>query len=112
MNKESGILLVVFLLVFFSIKPIWVFATDDAEVIQVKEKTTKRNGPDDRYLVFTKNETFEVTDSFWHWRYDSSDDYGKLESNKCYIVQTYGMRIPFLSWYKNIYALEEANCRQ
>ena len=46
----------------------------------VTEKTTKRKGDDDKYLVFIADEsgnvnTLEITDSLLKWRFNSSDVY-------------------------------------
>jgi hypothetical protein len=55
-----------------------------------------------KYLVFTPDETFEVTDTLIFGHFDSSDRYGKLLADHRYQVKVVGWRAHFLSWYRNI----------
>lgn len=64
------------------------------------------------YLIFAKDEAgevqvFEVTDSLFAWRFNSSDVYAGIEIGKTYIFNVGGYRLPLLSWYPNIYRYEE-----
>lgn len=70
-----------------------------------KERVTKSDGSGEvsgKYLVFTNSETFEISDSLWHFRFDSSDLYGQLRQDQHYVGKVYGWRIPFLSTYRNL----------
>lgn len=78
----------------------------------VTEKTTKRKGDDDKYLVFIADEsgnvnTLEITDSLLKWRFNSSDVYAGIEEGKTYSFEVGGSRLPILSWYPNIYSYTE-----
>lgn len=74
-----------------------------------KERVTT-NGTDNKveskYLVFTEAETFECTDQILVGKYNSSDVYGQIEIGKKYKFTVYGVRIPFLSQYRNIVNIE------
>lgn len=77
--------------------------TVETKTITVQEKSVKREGDVDRYLIFTENSgVMECTDSWLDWKFDSSDFYGKLRVGETYSVTTRGWRVPFLSWYPNI----------
>lgn len=65
-----------------------------------KERVQKND--DSKYLVFTDQTTYEVTDSWIHGRWSSSDVYGKLVVGKTYTATLQGYRIPFFSMYPNI----------
>lgn len=76
--------------------------TVDHIEITVEDKERVVGKKSGRYLIFTESEVFENTDSFWHWKFDSSDVYRDLEEGETYEVKVYGFRVPFLSWYRNI----------
>lgn len=73
----------------------------------VEDKAIKRYDKDDKYLIYTDNGTYEITDSLTYWRWDSSDLYGEIKVGKTYRAKVYGWRIPFLSSYKNIVSVKE-----
>ncbi len=75
-------------------------------VIEVTDKAVK----DDKYMIYGKTITkdrlpksYEITDSFLAERFDSSDLYGEIEIGKTYEMIVGGNRVPFMSWYPNIY---------
>lgn len=75
--------------------------------VTVTGKGTKRKSGDDKYLIYTNVTTYEITDSLFKWRWDSSDLYGTIEVGKTYVIETCGYRIPLLSQYPNIYSAVE-----
>jgi hypothetical protein len=78
----------------------------DTYTATVTEKQVKRNGDNDRYLVFTKvdgdTRIFENTDSLLEGKFRSSDFQAEIEVGQTYELDTYGWRVPFFSWYENI----------
>lgn len=78
----------------------WVTAT-------VSDKGTKRHDDNERYLIYTTEGTFEITDSLFAGRFDSSDLYGKIEVGKTYQMYIAGERHPFLTMYPNLYEIKE-----
>ena len=70
--------------------------------ITVVDKERVNDGKSSKYLIFTKDEVFECTDSFLDGKWNSSDFYRKLKVGKTYTVKTRGTRIPFFSMYRNI----------
>lgn len=91
----------------------WRKGTERREEIgTVTDKGTKRSGKEDKYLVYTKDENgesqvFEVTDNLLAGRFNSSDVYAEIEVGKTYKFTVGGSRNTFMSWYPNIYSLEE-----
>lgn len=75
------------------------------------EVKNKRNSS--KYLVFTRLvdtgeiRVFQITDSYSHLRFDSSDLYGTIEEDKTYIFTVYGYRTEELSEYENILSAVE-----
>ncbi len=83
-------------------------------VTTVVDKSVKRDGDSDKYLVYTKTaegttEVFEITDSFLAGRFNSSDIYADIEIGKTYQFGVRGHRNHFFSWYPNIYDYEEVD---
>jgi hypothetical protein len=75
--------------------------------VKITDKAVKNSKEKSTYLIFTedKNRTvhvFKDTDSFIRGKFNSSDIYGELKVGKTYDIETYGIRIPFLSRYENI----------
>lgn len=65
-----------------------------------------------KYLVFGLDENgevlvFENTDTFIRGKWNSSNVQGSLLEGNTYKVTVVGYRIPFLSWYENIIAVEK-----
>ncbi len=77
------------------------------EGVTVTEKAVKRVRQSDKYLLFTKlndgqTRVFENTDSLLEAKFNSSDVYAEIEVGTKYDLESYGWRIPFLSFYENI----------
>ena len=83
------------------------------ETVTVTDKAIKRHGSDDdKYLIYTELENgdisvYEITDSLFAGRFDSSDLYASIEVGKTYDFYVAGKRVPFLSLYPNVYEVRE-----
>lgn len=80
--------------------------------VTVTDKTVKNDSGDGKYLIYTKDaegeiEVYEITDSLFSGRFDSSDDYAEIEVGKTYKFDVAGSRVRFLSWYPNIYEIQK-----
>ncbi len=70
----------------------------------VTDKGVKRHGKsNDKYLVYTNDGTYEITDSLFWPRFDSSDLYGYIEVGQTYEFTVAGYRVPLFTMYPNIY---------
>jgi hypothetical protein len=74
-----------------------------------KERVQQNNG-DSKYLIFSRNEVFENTDTILSFKFNSSDVYAAMAAGDTCIVRVTGLRIPILSSYRNILAVE--SCEQ
>jgi len=65
-----------------------------------------------KYLIFAIDDetdtvyVLENTDSAPHLKYNSSDFFARIEVGKTYTFTTVGLRLPFLSMYRNIIGME------
>ncbi len=74
-----------------------------------KERVTQKSGDSvsSKYLVFGDNENgkslvFQNTDTFWKWKWNSSNIQGELKIGHTYKITVVGFRVPFFSMYENI----------
>ena len=103
-----GIVLVVCALISTSV--FYARCTGGSKDVVIENFDTKFSGDkeDQKYLVFTDSGVFENTDSFWRWKYNSSDVQADLKRHqgKKMRIHYYGWRSPFFSAYPNIYRVE------
>ena len=103
------VILMVFLLISVGILSSYAIAyrasaEDKVITIESKERITTGHGKNVRgkWLVFTNEGPFEVTDTLVFGRWDSSNRYHRLKKGKTYKVTVAGWRWGFRSMYKNI----------
>lgn len=80
------------------------------EVLTAKVVKSERVCKNDvcKYLVFTKDEVFENTDTVWRLKWNSSDLYAQIENGGTYSFKVYGVRFGYFSWYRNIVSVGPA----
>lgn len=91
----------------FGLSAYKVYGTKETVTITVTDKAIKRYDESDKYIIYTDDETFEISDELLLGRFDSSDDYGRLKVGETYTVTVVGWRVHFLSWYRNIIEINE-----
>lgn len=116
MRKKYLIILipVIAVLTFITGLVIWQGVASNSNkreiIATVTEKEIKNYNDKGKYLIFTKDddvEVYEITDSLFQGRWDSSDLYGKIEEGKTYKFTVVGIRNNFFSMYPNILEAEE-----
>lgn len=106
MKKLIGALLAIAML---SVPSAWItYGTMTTVTFEVTSKERVSGDNSSKYLVFTPNEVFENTDTWWTLKFNSSDLYGKLVVGSTCEAKVSGFRVPFLSWYRNIHSV---NCK-
>lgn len=99
---------IIFCIGFMVATPFIQRATATTVIITVEDKGTKRSGSNsDKYLIYTDNGTYEITDSIAFFRWNSSDLYGSMKIGSTYECTVCGFRNPFLSSYENIITATE-----
>jgi hypothetical protein len=79
-----------------------IYTHTETGTFTVKGKENVIQNKSSKYLVYTDVTTYEITDSWIHWRWDSSDVYGNMQVGKTYTATLQGYRVPFLSMYQNV----------
>lgn len=75
--------------------------------LNVEKKELSSNSVSSTYLVFTKDETFENTNSIALFKFNSSDIYDQIKKGKTYRAKVSGVFVPIISRYRNIIEIQE-----
>lgn len=84
---------------------IYAHSTGKAEAITVVKKyKMNRIGHTDFMIIDEKGRHFNVNNSLWYWKWDSIEDWHKIEENskEKLLIGYYGWRIPILGVFPNI----------
>lgn len=81
--------------------------TDKERVCDTNHSDGEGGKQECRYLVFTDEGTYQVTDSLVIGRFSSSDVYGRIKRDRSYDARVIGWRIPAFSRYPNIVSIQE-----
>lgn len=77
--------------------------TNYAKIIIDKKYTFDKNGSTNFMVIDTNGKHYNVNNSFWYWKWDSIEDWHKLQTNKHNIkIKYYGLRVPLLGLFPNI----------
>lgn len=104
MKFKALIAAVVLAIVAYITVPYWTRST---ETVTVVNSMVKPAGDTSKYLVYTDKGVFENTDTWYYFKFDSSDVQSKIMQGGKFKITTYGFRVPFLSKYKNITNVEK-----
>lgn len=109
--KDHGFKTILFIMfaLLVGLSAWYSFATVEVVEATIKKSERISQKSNAKYMVFTKDEVFENSDSAWHGKYNSSDFYNELSVGKTYKFTVYGYRIPIMSSYRNIISFEEIN---
>ena len=104
-------IIVVAIIIFIIAVP--SYFSEKTYTVTVTDKTVKNYSDSSTYLVFTELENgqtrvFMIEDSFFKFRFNSSDAYAQIKVGETYDIKCIGWRIPFLSEYENIMSFSPA----
>lgn len=81
----------------------YVILTSRSKIINVDKKYKfVRNGFTEFMIIDDNGQHYNVNNSFWYLKWNSCEDWHKIETNKKFIITYYGCRIPFLGIFPNI----------
>jgi hypothetical protein len=82
---------------------IYAFGTAETKFIKLKQKYTfDRNGFTEFMIIDDNGNHYNVNNSVWYWKWDSIEDWHKLETSKEIAIKYYGWRVPLLGLFPNI----------
>lgn len=83
--------------------PVVHFSTMDTVVgVEILDKERVVTKDDSFYMIYTDRETFKNVDSLLSLKFNSSDYYGKINRGQTCTFKVNGVRVPFMSMYRNI----------
>lgn len=96
----------------------YTFKTTNNKIIDVQDKYQfTRNGFTEFMIIDKNGEHYNVNNSLWYWKWDSIEDWNKIQTNKQIVIKYYGLRIPLLGIFPNIVntnaldSMTSAECR-
>lgn len=83
---------------------IYVYSTKFKKTLTVNEKYTygSNNSKGNQTISDNKGNIYIVKNSLYLWHWTSTELFNKIGKNEKYIVEGYGLRIPFLGFFPNI----------
>lgn len=84
---------------------IYALSTQEKDdIIVTKKYKMDRNGFTDFMIVDNKGRHFNVNNSFWYWKWDSIEDWHKIDekNEEKLLIKYYGWRVPVLGLFPNI----------
>jgi hypothetical protein len=82
---------------------IYAFETSETKFIKIKQKYTfDRNGFTEFMIIDDNGKHYNVNNSVWYWKWDSIEDWHKMETSKEIAIKYYGWRVPALGIFPNI----------
>jgi hypothetical protein len=87
----------------FGIHGVYVASTNNNETIVVSKKYKMSQFGNTEFMIIDKEgRHFNVNNSFWYFKWNSIEDWHKIEEKKEYSVKYYGIRVPCLGVFPNI----------
>ena len=81
----------------------YALGTVEKKIINIDKKYLfDRNGFTEFMVLDDNGEHYNVNNSLWHWKWDSIEDWHKLELNKDIVIKYYGWRVPLFGLFPNI----------
>lgn len=81
----------------------YAIGTAENKLIKVNKKYQfDRNGFTEFMIIDENGNHYNVNNSVWYWKWDSIEDWHKLETNKEIAIKYYGWRIPLFGLFPNI----------
>lgn len=85
----------------------YTYGTSEIKNIQISNKYSfVRNGYTDFMVIDQKGNHYNMINSFWYWKWNSIEDWNKLNHLENRNVKIYGYRIPILGIFPNIVSID------
>lgn len=111
------VIIVIFVLAISLYRPVNKASDIRNVTVTVTDKEVKNYDDESKYLIFGEDSdgnvsVFEITDSLFMGRFDSSDTYGGIKVGKTYTFKIGGSRNELFSYYPNIYEYKLVETKQ
>lgn len=75
---------------------------ENHEIVVKSKYTYCRNGFTDFMVIDENGKHYNVTNSFWYWKWNSIEDWNRMEPDRPVVVTFFGWRIPIFGLFPNI----------
>ncbi len=87
---------------------LYAVLTSEMKGIQIKKKYKfDRKGCSNFMIIDENNVHYNMNNSFWYMKYNSIEDWNKVDVDKKYIIHHYGYRVPIMGLFPNCYKIRE-----
>ena len=81
----------------------YALKTCENKIVKIDRKYKfDRNGFTEFMIIDDNGKHYNVNNSLWYWKWDSIEDWHKLEPNKDIAIKYYGWRVPLFGLFPNI----------
>lgn len=81
----------------------YTLTTENKEKIKVYDKYKLVNYGSTNFMIIDNNgRHFNVNNSLWYWKWDSIEDWSKINKDDTLYVRYYGWRMPIFGMFPNI----------
>lgn len=88
----------------------YALGTVENKIIKINTKYLfDRNGFTDFMIIDDNGKHYNVNNSLWYWKWDSIEDWHKLQPNKDIVIKYYGWRVPIFGLFPNIIMSKQDN---
>ena len=102
-DKMIGLTAICFGTTAFFGHSLYALGTVENKIIKINTKYQfDRNGFTEFMIVDDNGKHYNVNNSLWYWKWDSIEDWHKLEPNKDIVIKYYGWRVPLFGMFPNI----------
>uniref|UniRef100_A0A6C0KTU6 Uncharacterized protein n=1 Tax=viral metagenome TaxID=1070528 RepID=A0A6C0KTU6_9ZZZZ len=82
---------------------LYAYGTNTTENIIVENKYKMvLHGSTQFMIIDDMGRHFNVNNSIWYWKWNSIEDWAKIQKGECLLVKYYGIRSPLLGLFPNI----------
>ena len=105
--KVDDILKIPIILRTLIVHPLYAYGTQKEIQIEIdKTYTYTKNGYTDFMCIDKTGKHYNVNNSLWYWKWDSIEDWNKLNLDDKINIKYYGYRIPVLGFFPNIVCID------
>lgn len=102
-DKRIGLTTIVFGTAILLGHCAYALGTVENKIIKLNTKYQfDRNGFTEFMIVDDNGNHYNINNSFWYWKWDSIEDWHKLEPNNDIVIKYYGWRVPLFGLFPNI----------
>jgi hypothetical protein len=87
----------------------YVVSSEKTKNILITDKYTfTQNGHTNFMLLDNKGNHYNMNNSLWYWKWDSIEDWTKIQINKQINIKYYGYRIPEFGVFPNVVSYKDS----